>query len=150
MVEARSDQPGVPAFENLSIAKAVQYVVSALRVFAVKGPMQRQVISVSLWRHWRFLGVFQFCNSPEPVGTWLPRLARGNCFQVSMHFYKCVSPRESPGCPEEWPLWTRRKGVCRTYPMPGYKQLTASVGGLGQSYLPRLAELLNSMAHAAT
>ena len=37
MVEARSDQPGVPAFENLSMAKAVQYVVSALRVFAIKG-----------------------------------------------------------------------------------------------------------------
>ena len=29
MVEARSDQPGVPAFQNLSMAKAVQYVVSA-------------------------------------------------------------------------------------------------------------------------
>ena len=34
MVEARSDQPGAPAFENLSIAKAVQYIVSADRVFA--------------------------------------------------------------------------------------------------------------------
>ena len=43
MVEARSDQPGVPAFENLSIAKTVQYVVSALRAFAIKGLMLRQV-----------------------------------------------------------------------------------------------------------
>ena len=33
--EARSDQPGVPAFENLSMAKAVQYVVSALRLAAL-------------------------------------------------------------------------------------------------------------------
>ena len=52
--------------------------------------MQRQVTSVLLWRHWRFRGVFQFCNSPEPLDTWLPRLACGNRFQVSMHFYKCV------------------------------------------------------------
>ena len=37
MVEARSDQPGVPAFENLSMAKAVQYVVSAFCHAAVKG-----------------------------------------------------------------------------------------------------------------
>ena len=37
IVEARSDQPGVPAFENLSVAKAVQYVVSAFRLAAVKG-----------------------------------------------------------------------------------------------------------------
>ena len=71
--EARSDQPGVPAFENLSMAKAVPYVVSALRVFAIKGLMPRQVISVLLWRHWRFRGVTQFCNSPDPLGAWLPR-----------------------------------------------------------------------------
>ena len=25
------------------------------------------------------------------------------------------------GDPEEWPLWTRRMGVCRTYPLPGYR-----------------------------
>ena len=37
IVEARSDQPGVPAFENLSVAKAVQHVVSAFRLAAVKG-----------------------------------------------------------------------------------------------------------------
>ena len=35
--EARSDQPGVPAFENRSMAKAVQYVVSAPRPAAVQG-----------------------------------------------------------------------------------------------------------------
>ena len=28
------------------------------------------------------------------------------------------------GDPEEWPLWTRRTGVCRRYPL-----LAASVGG---------------------
>ena len=37
IVEAKSDQPGVPAFENLSMAKAVQNVVSAFRLAAVKG-----------------------------------------------------------------------------------------------------------------
>ena len=78
MVEGRSDQPGVPAFENVSIAKAVQYVVSALRVFAIKGLMQRKVISVCFGgTGWRFRGVIQFCNPLEPLGTWLPRLLCG-------------------------------------------------------------------------
>ena len=108
MVEARSDQPGVPAFENLSMAKAVQYVVSALRVFAIKGLMQRQVISVLLWRPWRFRGVIQFCNSPEPLGTWLPR---SPCGEWHSHPYaKNLSVSgfmPAQGDPAEWPLWTR-------------------------------------------
>ena len=86
MVEGRSDQPGVIAFENLSIAKAVQYVVSALRVFAIKGLMQRRVISVLLWRPWRFREVIQFCNSPEPLGTWLPRSPCGMWHSVQYTF----------------------------------------------------------------
>ena len=34
----------------------------------------------------------------------------------------CVSLLvRAQGDPEEWPLWTRRTGVCRTYPLPGYR-----------------------------
>ena len=76
------------------------------------------------------------------------RVASG--IHVSTHLYQCVSPRESAGCPEEWPLWTRRTGVSRTYPL-ATKQLAASVGGIGQSHLPRLDKLLNSkLAYAFT
>ena len=38
------------------------------------------------------------------------------------------------GDPEEWPLWTRRTGVCQTYPL-----LTASVGR-ENSYFCRVLE----------
>ena len=34
----------------------------------------------------------------------------------------CVSPSESPGDPEEWPLWTvERAFVERSYPLPEYR-----------------------------
>ena len=88
--------------------------------------------------------------SPGILGFYLGRRV-ANRIHISTHFYKFVSPRESPGCPEEWPLWTRRTGVSRTFPCPDTKQLAASVGDLGQSHLPRLGELLNSkLAYAFT
>ena len=53
------------------------------------------------------------------------------------------------GDPAEWPLWTRRTGVCLYLPCPEMYAPRAGEVGFGQSYLPRPAELLNSkLAHA--
>ena len=55
------------------------------------------------------------------------------------------------GDPAEWPLWTRRTGVCLYIACPEMYVPRAGEVGFGQSYLPRLAELLNSkLAHAFT
>ena len=53
--------------------------------------------------------------------------------------------------PVECLPWTRRTGVCLYLPCPEMYVPRAGVGGLCQSYLPRLAEVLNSkLAHAFT
>ena len=55
------------------------------------------------------------------------------------------------GDPEEWSLWTRRMGVCLYLPCPEMHVPRAGGVGLRQSYLPRVAEVLNSkLAHAST
>ena len=48
------------------------------------------------------------------------------------------------GDPEEWPLRTRRTGVGLYLPCPEMYVPRAGEVGLGQSHLPRLAELLST------
>ena len=46
--------------------------------------------------------------------------------------------------PQSGPCGPIERGFVERIPCPDTEQLTASVGGLGQSYLPRFDELLNS------
>ena len=81
------------------------------------------------------------------------RLACGTAF-TSVGISRSVSgSMPAQGGPAECPLWTRRKGVCRLFPLLGNVDVQS-----GQQeayakvvYLPRLDGLLNSkLAHAFT
>ena len=55
------------------------------------------------------------------------------------------------GDPEEWPLWTRRTGVCRPYPLPGYKAARSERRWPRPKSFAIIDELLNSkLAYAFT
>ena len=63
---------------------------------------------------------------------WNPRPACGTAFSSAhpiLSVFGLVPTRDEPA---ECVPWTRRTGVCPTYPLPGYR--AARVGGLGRTY----------------
>ena len=82
-----------------------------------------------------FLALLPLEDLQDPVvrtctlRNWNPRPACGTAIKsvrISISVFGLVPTRDEPA---ECLPWTRRAGVCRTYPLPGYRA-AASVGGL--------------------
>ena len=135
-----TDHPSVPATMFKVCGSHARYAVTC-----------RFVFDLSFWPLLRLKTSRLLGGSLDLSGFGFLRLACGTAISsvcISISVFGLAPTRDEPA---ECLPWTRRTGVCRTYPLPGYRAAHSGRRWLMPQELGCLSHLWNSkLAHAFT